>query len=163
MPSNRGSAGETSSHDSQRRQDSHDLPLPTPLTPGQTRGRAPPTTSVSTATAAMAPSGLAAVTIPDDPSPRTLPDDLQQSTQAGPAVSDGGKKKKKNRHRKRRNRRQSFLAPEGSGGPVPEVTNRSSEHISRASPEQHPNHAPFYRGRNLSSTSLESEALLDHR
>lgn len=154
MQSNRGSAGETSPHNSPRRQDS-----PAALTPGNTSAA-----SVSTVTAAMPPSGLAAMAIPENYPPRTQSTNLQQSTQAEPTVSNGGgKKKKRNRHRKRRNRRPSFLAPEDSDRPGSETTNRPPELPSRPVPDQPAERPPFYRGRNLSSTSLESEALLDHR
>jgi magnesium transporter len=71
-------------------------------------------------------------------------------------------KKKKNRHRKRRNRRQSFLAPDDSDHPGPMITDRTPE-LQRPTQDQCQDHPPFYRGRNLSNTSLESEALLDHR
>jgi hypothetical protein len=35
--------------------------------------------------------------------------------------------------------------------------------LARAAPDQLQERVPFYRGRNLSISSLESEALLDHR
>lgn len=70
-------------------------------------------------------------------------------------------KKKRNNHRggkKRRNRRQSFAARSENGSAMGEMSQsrRNDETAARDS---------FYiqHGRNLSNTSLESEALLDHR
>ena len=69
----------------------------------------------------------------------------------------GGKKKKKNR-------RQSFLpaAAEGEADPA-----RSTQNLHEPATSTTPR-PPFYRlgqsgGRNLSDTSLDSNALLDHR
>jgi magnesium transporter len=70
------------------------------------------------------------------------------------------KKKRKNRHRRRRNRRQSFLAAD-EDNPAPVKADRPSE--LGPSTQERPQRPVFYRGRNLSNTSLESEALLDHR
>jgi magnesium transporter len=84
--------------------------------------------------------------------PRNQPAREQQQPPAA-------KPKKKNRNRKRRNRRQSFIASEDSGPIISEL----SGGLVRANPDQIPERVPFYRGRNLSTTSLESEALLDHR
>ena len=69
----------------------------------------------------------------------------------------GGKKKKKNR-------RQSFLPPAVEGEVDPARSNQNlHEPTTSATPRP-----PFYRlgqsgGRNLSETSLDSNALLDHR
>ncbi|KAA8652333.1 hypothetical protein EYZ11_012169 [Aspergillus tanneri] len=75
-------------------------------------------------------------------------------------------RRKKNRHRKRRNRRPSFLGVE-EPHPVPAPTSvPEAEGFATMEPDQtKPRPAlPFYKlGRDLSSTSLESEALLDHR
>ncbi|EED21832.1 CorA family metal ion transporter, putative [Talaromyces stipitatus ATCC 10500] len=79
--------------------------------------------------------------------------------QQEPGNSSAAKPKKKNRNRKRRNRRQSFIASEDSGPIVSEL----SGGLVRTNPDQIQERAPFYRGRNISNTSLESEALLDHR
>ncbi|KAL3473602.1 hypothetical protein BJX99DRAFT_233190 [Aspergillus californicus] len=76
------------------------------------------------------------------------------------------KKRKKNQDRKRRNRRMSFLATDDSQPalppPVPEdeTINVMAGNESRARGS-----TPFYKvgGGDLSNTSLESEALLDHR
>ncbi|KAF7184121.1 hypothetical protein CNMCM7691_004680 [Aspergillus felis] len=71
-------------------------------------------------------------------------------------------KRRKNRHRKRRNRRQSFLAPEESHTATA-VSGAEEAMIAGDQPHSRPA-LPFYNlGRDLSSTSLESEALLDHR
>lgn len=69
----------------------------------------------------------------------------------------GGKKKKKNR-------KQSFLSPAAEEGEDPA---RSSQNLHEPASSTNPR-PPFYRlgqsgGRNLSETSLDSNALLDHR
>lgn len=76
-------------------------------------------------------------------------------------------KRKKNRNRKRRNRHQSFLTPgpeeshdragtaTGTGGA------RESMEGDRPTPKDQSSY--FKLGRSLSNTSLESDALLDHR
>lgn len=76
-------------------------------------------------------------------------------------------KRKKNRHRKRRNRRHSFIATEDPpfgpppAVPAPDATTVSNLAGDRPKPEVA---QPFYKlRRDPSSTSLESEALLDHR
>ncbi|KAL4962609.1 magnesium transporter CorA family protein [Aspergillus stella-maris] len=87
-------------------------------------------------------------------------------TGSGTGTTSGSKKKrKKNRNRKHRNRRPSFLASEDSNVNAPptvpeaEPLNTMAENRARARGA-----APFYKvGGNLSNTSLESEALLDHR
>lgn len=79
------------------------------------------------------------------------------STSQGPA-------KKKRNHRggkKSKKRRQSFaMDPSEDGSGMPE-TSQSSRNLN----EQNNARSSFYRiqGRNHSNTSLESEALLDHR
>lgn len=77
-------------------------------------------------------------------------------------------KRKKPRHRKRRHRRQSFLG--GAEDPHPAAPHASipdaGEDISMMADQAKPQASlPFYKlgSRDLSSTSLESEALLDHR
>lgn len=92
--------------------------------------------------------------------------------EAAPAPDNGpGKsksaKRKKNRNRKRRNRQESFLTPakeesqdrpasgSGSGGA------RDSMETDRPTSKDNPSFFKF--GGNLSNTSLESDALLDHR
>ncbi|KAL1967836.1 hypothetical protein VTN77DRAFT_2525 [Rasamsonia byssochlamydoides] len=97
------------------------------------------------------------------PASGTSEDDTLQNRPAGPENSQPptGKKKKKNRHRRRRNRRPSFIAAD-EDHPGTIMADRTSDRGSSAQelPRERP---PFYRGRNLSTTSLESEALLDHR
>jgi magnesium transporter len=79
--------------------------------------------------------------------------------------STTGEAKKKKKHRagkKKRNRRQSFIAPEDLPG-----VNSDSERTSLLKvPGSHSEaREGFYRAvrANVSATSLESEALLDHR
>lgn len=110
--------------------------------------------------------------------PGTGPAPVTQATPVGetrsehPAGSGAGKpskssKRKKNRNRKRRNRHQSFLTPSreeahdsaeehsGASGGV-----RDSMEADRPAPRD----TSFFKlGSNLSNTSLESDALLDHR
>ncbi|OJJ50488.1 hypothetical protein ASPZODRAFT_85850 [Penicilliopsis zonata CBS 506.65] len=75
------------------------------------------------------------------------------------APNTTSKKKRKHRNRKRRNRRPSFLAADESDS-RPVVAAASG---ADAAPETR-SEQTFYRlGQALSSTSLESEALLDHR
>ncbi|KAK2623945.1 hypothetical protein QTJ16_006579 [Diplocarpon rosae] len=65
------------------------------------------------------------------------------------------KKKRNHRGGKKKRRRQSFAASTEDGSGMPETSHRvDSQSAARAS---------FYRVQNLSNTSLESEALLDHR
>ena len=76
-------------------------------------------------------------------------------------------KRKKNRHRKRRNRQQSFLTPaaeeshERSGSSAIVDHGRKSMEGDRPRSKDGPSY--FNLGRNLSNTSMESDALLDHR
>lgn len=88
-----------------------------------------------------------------------VPQGQPAKDQQGPRSTTTTKSKKKNRNRKRRNRRQSFVASEDAG-PTADDNNGG---LVRTNPEQGPERVSFYRGRNLSNTSLESEALLDHR
>lgn len=91
----------------------------------------------------------------------------RQATPSESTVTAGkSSKKKKNRHRKRRNRRQSFLGPEESPSVVAPASVPETEGLAPMATDQTKSRAalPFYKlGRDLSSTSLESEALLDHR
>jgi magnesium transporter len=75
-------------------------------------------------------------------------------------------KRKKNRNRKRRNRQESFLTPakeeihrpaSGSG------TGGVRDSMEGERPTSKDTSSFFKLGRNLSNTSLESDALLDHR
>ncbi|PYH97284.1 cora-domain-containing protein [Aspergillus ellipticus CBS 707.79] len=75
-------------------------------------------------------------------------------------------KRRKPRHRKRRNRRQSFIAAEESLPGAAHASVPDAENIATVAADQIKPQAtlPFYKlGRDLSTTSLESEALLDHR
>jgi len=94
----------------------------------------------------------------------------QQQQQQGSTSNgvDGGASttvmSKKKRHRagkKRRNRRQSFIAPSETGTEIDTDQRPSILDANRASAEQ----TSFYRLKSAarSNTSLESEALLDHR
>jgi magnesium transporter len=128
--------------------------LPSPLASAPAPART--TTSVSTTNVEASPTS----NMPASASPTTASQSksvIGQSLEGGTASS--AKKKKKNRNRKRRNRRPSFLASEEPG---PIVTELPSE-LARAASDQLQEGVPFYRGRNLSNSSLESEALLDHR
>ena len=91
----------------------------------------------------------------------------RQDFPTGSTVTTGkSTKRKKNRHRKRRNRRQSFLGPEESSSVVASASVPDTEGLAPMATDQTKSRAalPFYKlGRDLSSTSLESEALLDHR
>lgn len=90
------------------------------------------------------------------------PADQSSQHQAASSSAAPAKKKKHRGGKKRRNRRQSFAAPQDLGtGDMnddrPSLANIAGHDNSRGS-------SSFYRQRgNLSTTSLESEALLDHR
>ena len=126
-----------------------------PVGSGSDQGHSRPTASVSNVTAGITQQTTTnmPVNTPQNPTSRNAParEQPQQPTATKP--------KKKNRNRKRRNRRQSFIASEDSGPIVSEL----SGGLARTNPDQIQERVPFYRGRNLSNTSLESEALLDHR
>lgn len=95
---------------------------------------------------------------PNRPGPSTIQTeatshDLVRS--AGPGRVPGKKKKNRNR-KKKRTRRQSFaVSADDDGHRLPEASNQ----------ERNAARASFYRlkGNQQSNTSLESEALLDHR
>ncbi|KAL4870019.1 hypothetical protein BDV12DRAFT_166890 [Aspergillus spectabilis] len=74
-------------------------------------------------------------------------------------------KRKRNRNRKRRNRRPSFLVSEDSQpNPPPTIPETESLSTMARDHNRHRGSKLFYNiGGNLSNTSLESEALLDHR
>ncbi|KAF7595059.1 CorA metal ion transporter [Aspergillus hancockii] len=73
-------------------------------------------------------------------------------------------KRKKNRHRKRRNRRQSFISAEDPHTEAPTASGPEAQNLDMTDQTKSRVALPFYKlGRDLSSTSLESEALLDHR
>lgn len=97
--------------------------------------------------------------------------DTQTRFEAAPAPDNEpskskSAKRKKNRNRKRRNRQESFLTPakeethrpaSGSG------TGGVRDSMEGDRPTSKDNSSFFKLGRNLSNTSLESDALLDHR
>ncbi|KAK1808822.1 CorA metal ion transporter [Friedmanniomyces endolithicus] len=106
---------------------------------------------------------LARISGPDS---MAKPDDAPSSSIPQPqqSVSDVAKPKKKKTHRggknRRKTRRQSFATSEGGQG-MDERPSLLDIPTSRSSANQH----SFYRlqSGNRSNTSLESEALLDHR
>ncbi|SMR54260.1 unnamed protein product [Zymoseptoria tritici ST99CH_1E4] len=87
------------------------------------------------------------------------------SSAANPTESAPPKKKKHRAGKKRRNRRQSFIAPsEATEENVP--TGERPSLLDTAARNSASHQASFYRlnnSGNRSNTSLESEALLDHR
>lgn len=83
----------------------------------------------------------------------------------GEQPAPGRRKRTHRAGRRRRNRRQSFAAPSDDAGNVDPAR---SNHDLLDVPISSAARPPFYRlgqsgGGNLSNTSLESEALLDHR
>lgn len=102
----------------------------------------------------------------------TRPDNKSRTTSTTAVQQQQPSKRRKNRNRKRRHRRESFLAPEESPSPAPvSATAPAADAVASASvgaADQSKSKSrarlPLYRlGRDLSDTSLESEALLDHR
>lgn len=93
----------------------------------------------------------------------TWPESSTRSEASAPeGQAKGGKpaKRRRNRNRKRRSRRQSFLAPEEpqfTSTTVPPPDTAAVTNLVGERPK------PYNLGSNLSNTSLESEALLDHR
>ncbi|KAG2411764.1 hypothetical protein HFD88_009320 [Aspergillus terreus] len=105
---------------------------------------------------------------PADPPPLTRAAVSDMQSTRGDSNSQTPKKsmkRKKKRQRKRHNRRPSFLSAEDpeSGAPRrPSIAEPGD--MMAASQTKSQSALPFYKlGRDLSSTSLESEALLDHR
>lgn len=86
----------------------------------------------------------------------------------GPAAKPSkSSKRKKNRNRKRRNRQESFLTPaqeeaHDRAGTV-SGTGGARESIEDDRPTSKDNQSYFTLRRKRSSTSIESDALLDHR
>lgn len=116
---------------------------------------------------------------PDHP-PVTRPSESAQETRSdsksGAASSmpmpKPTKRKKNRNNRKRRHRRQSFLTAEESESQSQQfkpATAPAADSVAKAQsaandPSKSRARLPFYGlGRDLSDTSLESEALLDHR
>lgn len=125
-----------------------------PVGSGSDQGHSRPTASVSHVTAGITQQ---LTNMPANTTQKTT--SRNQPAREQPQQPTATKPKKKNRNRKRRNRRQSFIASEDSGPILSEL----SGGLTRTNPDQIQERVPFYRGRNLSNTSLESEALLDHR
>jgi magnesium transporter len=95
------------------------------------------------------------------------PATTEQRTQS--VLQSGSESKKKRKHRgkkSKRNRRQSFAAPSEESSLPPTIPEIMTEQNGTTRPDADVR-KPFYRlghsGGNLSTTSLESEALLDHR
>lgn len=101
-----------------------------------------------------------------DPATTTAQRNRPGAGREGQPATGKPAKRKKNRNRKRCNRRQSFISPEDTqlgraAVPVPDAPTVGNLAADRPKPEAA---QPFYKlGRDLSETSLESEALLDHR
>lgn len=111
---------------------------------------------------ASSPNGAGPESSRAPPAPRNN-DSGTYADVAAPGPSSGAvaKKKKHRGGKKKRNRRQSFAATAdiGTGDMIderPSLADMSRGSHGRGS-------SSFYRNGNLSSTSLESEALLDHR
>ena len=107
---------------------------------------------------------------PAGPTPQASSDPREQ-TQSAPLVpqitADGRKKRKHRGGKKKRNRRQSFAAPSEDSA-LPALDDGAGEHSLLEVPSNDSAaRMPFYRrghsSGNLSSTSLDSDVLLDHR
>jgi magnesium transporter len=96
------------------------------------------------------------------------PQSQTQSAASVPQASAGGRKKRKHRGgKKKRNRRQSFAAP-SEDSTLPTLEEGPADHTLLDVPSNtSAARTPFYRhaqsSGNLSSTSLDSDVLLDHR
>lgn len=87
------------------------------------------------------------------------------ASESRPATGKAARRKR-NRNRRRRNRRHSFLTAEDSHFGSPTVSTPDAAASTNLGDDQPKVEVarPLYKlGRDLSSTSLESEALLDHR
>ncbi|OKP15120.1 hypothetical protein PENSUB_2162 [Penicillium subrubescens] len=108
---------------------------------------------------------------PQQDHPPATPSGTRLGTPApdnGPAGKPSkSSKRKKNRNRKRRNRQESFLtpAPEEAHDRAGTVTGTGGarESMKEDRPTSKDNQSYFTLRRKLSSTSIESDALLDHR
>jgi magnesium transporter len=96
------------------------------------------------------------------------PQSQTQSTAFVAQASPEGRKKRKHRGgKKKRNRRQSFAAP-SEDSTLPTLEESQADHALLEVPSNtSATRLPFYRhghsSGNLSSTSLDSDVLLDHR
>lgn len=106
--------------------------------------------------------------VPQRPEPTALqpPSGLSSHPSSRPEDDIAPLPKKKRNHRggkkKKRPRRQSFAASTEDGSGMPETSQSNVHHGGHTASAARES---FYRvqGRNLSGTSIESEALLDHR
>ncbi|KAL8808499.1 MAG: hypothetical protein Q9182_000050 [Xanthomendoza sp. 2 TL-2023] len=126
---------------------------------------------MASATSDAAPGGVGAGSQDNDASAASRPTHAltnKQSTSASVTISEGAASKKRRNHRggkRKKSRRQSFAVPdEGDETAIPP----RSTHESTDPPTSSSNRPPMYRlgqsgGRTLSSTSMDSQALLDHR
>ncbi|KAL8715985.1 MAG: hypothetical protein Q9220_000652 [cf. Caloplaca sp. 1 TL-2023] len=91
----------------------------------------------------------------------------QQPTSASITIAEGATTKKRRNHRARRrkSRRQSFAVPneEGEAADPATSTHHAAETATNAAPRPTMYRLGQSGGRTLSSTSLDSQALLDHR
>lgn len=96
------------------------------------------------------------------PGPSATPNESNATIRPDVAVPQSAPRKKRNHRggKKKRPRRQSFAVTDEEGSRMLE-----NPHDSRSGQSQSAARSSFYRiqGSNLSNTSLESEALLDHR
>jgi magnesium transporter len=108
--------------------------------------------------------GTDPVPIPEtSPANKTRPNPPADNAAGQPSKST---KRKKNRNRKRRNRHQSFILPcrEESHDSPAEISDAPGVRDSMEADRPSSRDKSFFKlGRNLSNTSLESDALLDHR
>ncbi|KAL8818539.1 MAG: hypothetical protein Q9223_002842 [Gallowayella weberi] len=126
---------------------------------------------MASATSDAAPGGVGAGSQDNDAPAASRPTHAltnNQSTSASVTISEGAASKKRRNHRggrRKKSRRQSFAVPdEGDETVIPP----KSTHDSIDPPTPSSNRPPKYRlgqsgGRTLSSTSMDSQALLDHR
>lgn len=106
-------------------------------------------------------------TAPQRPTDRLLDTQSTSDALAAAQMDQGAAGKRRKNHRagkKKKNRRQSFLPGTEEGNEEPSRSNHNLQDPQNAAPPR----PPFYRlgqsgGRNLSETSLDSNALLDHR
>ncbi|PYI23667.1 cora-domain-containing protein [Aspergillus violaceofuscus CBS 115571] len=135
---------------------------PSPSTPRQT-APSPSKRSVHNGRGADANSGTPRTSVNLETSRPGMKADDGTASRAGTPKST---KRRKPRHRKRRNRRHSFLGAEDSHPGAAGSSVADPEDLSMMAAGQTNTQVPlpFYNlRRDLSSTSLESEALLDHR
>ncbi|KAH0536469.1 hypothetical protein FGG08_006650 [Glutinoglossum americanum] len=98
------------------------------------------------------------------------PNQPQQSQQSQQSDAGSGHRRRRHRHKKRRNRRQSFATPLVIADADPRSLDEDPGDSHLVVPGHSAARSSFYRlgktssvGNNLSTTSIESSALLDHR